>query len=106
MIIPFYHKTDNFFIDMIIDFDKEIAKEAVELKTGRITTREGYQVQIEDWGLDDRSGFPIVGELHLSNGNVLGLQTWSNEGKFLIEGDSNFDLVIEIQNEFLDGTSS
>ena len=91
---------------MIIDFDREIAKEAIELKTGRITTREGYLVHIENWGFNDQSGFPVIGELHLSNGNILGFQTWTSEGKFLIEGDSDFDLVIEIQDEFLDGVDS
>ena len=91
---------------MILDFDREIAKEAIELKTGRITTREGNQVQIEDWGFDDRSGFPIIGELHLSNGNIIGFQTWTSEGRFLIEEDSDFDLVVEIQDEFLDGAGS
>ena len=91
---------------MILDFDREIAKEAIELKTGRVTTKEGYLVHIENWGFNDRSGFPIIGELHLSNGNILGFQTWTSEGKFLIEGDSDFDLVIEIQDKFLDGADS
>lgn len=91
---------------MIIDFDREIAKEAIELKAGRITTREGLSVQVEDWGYGDYSGFPIVGELCLPNGNTISFQTWTEEGKFLIEGKSDFDLVIEIQDEFLDGADS
>ena len=91
---------------MIIDFDREIAKEAIELKTGRITTKEGHLVHIENWGFNDRSGFPVIGELHLSNGNVLGFQTWTSEGRFLINGESDFDLVIEIQDEFLNGAGS
>lgn len=91
---------------MIIDFDREIAKEALELKTGRIITREGDQVLILDWGFDDRSGFPITGDLRLPNGNTLNYQTWSSEGKFLIEGDSKFDLIIELKDEFLDGAGS
>ena len=91
---------------MIFEFDREIAKEALELKTGRITTREEYQVQILNWGFNDRSGFPVTGDLRLPNGNTLGYQTWTSEGKFLFEGDSDFDLVIEIQDEFLNGASS
>lgn len=91
---------------MILEFDREIAKEAIELGEGRITTREGDQVLILDWGFDDRSGFPVTGDLRLPNGNTLSYQTWSSEGKFLFEGDSEFDLIIEIQDEFLNGTDS
>ena len=91
---------------MILDFDREIAKEAIELGEGRIITREGDQVLILDWGFDDRSGFPVTGDLRLPNGNTLSYQTWSSEGKFLFEGDSEFDLIIEIQDEFLNGTDS
>ena len=90
---------------MIIDFDREIAKEALELRIGRITTREGYQVLILDWGFNDQSGFPITGDLCLNN-NTLLYQTWSSEGKFLIEGDSEFDLVIELKDGFLNGAGS
>lgn len=91
---------------MIIDFDREIAKEAVELGEGRITTREGDQVLILDWGLDDRSGFPVTGDIRLPNGNTLSYQTWTSEGKFLFEGDSDFDLIIELKEGFLNGAGS
>lgn len=91
---------------MIIDFDREIAKEAIELGEGRIITKEGDQVLILNWGFDDRSGFPVTGDLRLPNGNTLSYQTWTSEGKFLFEGDSDFDLIIELKDGFLDGTDS
>ena len=91
---------------MIMDFDREIAKEAIELGEGRIITREGDQVMILDWGFDDRSGFPVTGDLRLPNGNTLSYQTWTSKGKFLFEGDSDFDLIIELRDEFLNGTDS
>lgn len=84
---------------MIIDFDEELAKEALEFGIGEIRTRSGKFVRITDW--DYPSDFyPIRGIVRINYYSEYE-SCWSKKGKY--SGDevsiSYLDLFIEITKE-------
>jgi hypothetical protein len=81
---------------MIFEFDKDFAKEAIELGEGRIITRDGEVVTIADW--DYFSDFyPISGTIA---GYSSYPELWSEFGEYRIGCKSPYDLLVELfENE-------
>jgi len=79
---------------MLIEFEKGLAKAAIEAGTGEIRTRNGSLVKVVDWNSKEHPKYPIVGVLDRWKDNNT-LFHWSNEGVFDVEnGTGKFDLVI------------
>ena len=81
---------------MIFEFDKEFAKEAIELGEGRIITRDGKVVTIADWD--------YLSDFYPISGTVAGYSSypelWSEFGEYTIGCKTSYDLFIELfENE-------
>lgn len=83
---------------MIFEFDKDFAKEAIELGEGRIITKNQREVVVTSWDCDieeGRTNFDIWG--YFSDSEV-GLY-WTKNGKLATSDvvvDSEYDLLIEV----------
>jgi hypothetical protein len=75
---------------MLVGFDYELAKLAINCKTGRVVTKDGRLVELIGTDLDDKE-YPIVGRIEGLHGN----NCWTENGKFLSYKDTDFDLFIE-----------
>lgn len=75
---------------MLVEFDYELAKLAINCKTGRVVTRNGKSVELVGTGPDDKD-YPIVGRVEGFQGN----DCWTENGKFLLGKDTVLDLFIE-----------
>lgn len=82
-------------MSVMLHFDKDLAKLAVEVETGKIVTAAGEEVKIIDWN-GNNPIYPIegyVGSLRMN---------WTDEGKLLdCSSDDNYplDLRIKISDE-------
>lgn len=85
---------------MIIDFDLELAKEAQELETAKIITRDGREVIISDWDHprsenDEYSLYGVVFDFFYERIPPR-MATWTSEGRYLgPDQDNSLDLFIE-----------
>lgn len=79
---------------MVIPFDLELAKEAIELELGNIITRNGSSVCITDWN-SGHSDYPLVGYL---NNNIFEPSSWNELGKWVVGKNHPKDLFLEIYN--------
>lgn len=75
---------------MKIEFDYELAKLAVNCKTGRVVTRDGESVELIGTDSNDKE-YPIVGRIEGYHEN----DCWTENGKFLSYRDTDLDLFIE-----------
>ena len=84
---------------MIFEFDKNFAKEAVELGLGRVITRNGDGVTIENWNYNGSDFYPIAGSI-FGFSSYSYPELWSEFGEYSIGCSSPFDLFIELfENE-------
>ena len=78
---------------LLVDFDYEFAREAVELKMGAVVTKSGKWVILNE--PDSTSYYPINGYIPAE----LCHECWTTEGKYSIGVVTEYDLVIEVYNE-------
>ena len=80
---------------MTIDFDVELAKEAVLCGLGKIVTRNGYIVDIIDWEYSGQVPEYTIG------GFINGIRfQWTNRGKrSLLSKEDPYDLLYIIVEE-------
>ena len=80
---------------MTIDFDAELAKEAVLCGLGKIITRNGYVVDIIDWEYSGQVPEYTIG------GWINGIRfQWTNKGKrSLLSKEDPYDLLYIIVEE-------
>lgn len=81
---------------MILDFDIDLAKDAVELGTGKVITRDGKSVSIIDWDSDSSSFYPIVGKLCVPSSQNSPCIYWSSQGHYITGCTTKLDLFLEI----------
>ena len=80
---------------MIFEFDKNFAKEAVELGLGRVITRNGDGVTIVNWDYDGSDFYPIAGSI-FGFSSYSYSELWSEFGEYSIGSSSSYDLLIEL----------
>lgn len=78
---------------MIFEFDKDFAKEAVELGLGRVITRNGDGVTIINWNYGNSDVYSIAGVISKFHSYP---ELWSEFGEYSIGCSSSFDLFIEV----------
>ena len=84
---------------MTFEFDKNFAKEAVELGLGRVITRNGDGVTIVKWDYGGSDFYPIAGSI-FGFSSYSYPELWSEFGEYSIGCPSAFDLFIELfENE-------
>ena len=62
-------------------------------------TKKGEVVRLDTYLIDDTEGLPFVGTIYLlDKPKPLESEIWTDKGKYFIEGDSDYDLVLlEVQ---------
>lgn len=76
---------------MVIEFDYDLAKEALELGTGKIVTRYGDEVSIINWESPNCIPFPIMASVKGAIGY------WAKSGRWeIVDTSSPRDLMIEL----------
>ena len=62
-------------------------------------TKKGEVVRLDNYLIDDTEGFPFIGTIYqLEKAKPLECEIWTDEGKYMTEGDSDSDLVLlEVQ---------
>lgn len=85
---------------MIIPFDFELAKEAVEIGIGKVVTRNGYEVT--EISLDSSDPiYSLSGYIEFYDGYSL-YNSWTEDGIYNIkEYEHDYDLFIEINDNTL-----
>lgn len=89
---------------MIMPFDYDLAKEAVELGMGKIKTKSGRNVTVLNWTpfIGAESKYRIHGAIlsrDSRNRNQRIDFHWTTEGKLHLDCDSSYDLVLEIYDD-------
>lgn len=84
----------------VIPFDPELAKEALDLGIGEITTRAGRPVIIDEWDCDRyNSLYPIYGHFTDNYSKKDNLCIWTTEGRWRFGEETERDLFIKLYNE-------
>ena len=78
---------------MIFEFDKDFAREAIELGEGRIITRGGEVVTITDWSYNGSDFYPIAGVIV---GYSSYPELWSEFGEYTMDCKTPYDLFVEL----------
>ena len=62
-------------------------------------TKKGEVVVLDTYLIDTTDGFPFIGTIYqLENAKPLESEMWTDKGKYMLEGDSDSDLVLlEVQ---------
>ena len=62
-------------------------------------TKKGEVVKLDTYWIGDTEGFPFFGTIYqLENAKPLENEMWTDKGKYMLEGDSDSDLVLlEVQ---------
>lgn len=85
---------------MIIPFDYELAKEAIEIGIGKVVTRDGYEVT--EISLESSSDpiYPLSGYIEFDDYPLYNL--WTEDGIYNIEEyKHDYDLFLEINDSTL-----
>lgn len=85
-------------MDMILDFEKDLAYLVIAAGNGKVYTRSGREVMITDFN-GKKQNRPIEGRIRIGKDSWSVKKYWSEEGKMNGGAIHNFDLHIEVKDD-------
>lgn len=82
---------------MIIEFDYDLARDAVECEVGKIITKGGKPVTITDW--DYKGIIPTYVLSGFVEGKIYPVR-WTREGRYSLNTTTEDDLCLEVGDIF------
>jgi len=86
-------------MDMILEFEKDLAYLITAAGNGKIYTRSGREVMITNFNGKTKKNRPIEGTIRIGKNSWSAKKYWSEEGKMNGGAVHNFDLLIEVEDD-------
>ena len=86
-------------MDMILEFEKDLAYLVTTAGNGKVYTRSGREVMITNFNGTTKRNRPIEGKIRIGKDSWSTKKYWSEEGKMNGGAIHNFDLHIGVKDD-------